>query len=63
MLDLLLRGARLIDGTGAPWIPGDLAIQGRRIVEMGNLRGAKAKEILDLETLSYLGPNGSCPTK
>ena len=42
MLDVLLRGGRLVDGSGAPWVPGDVAIQDDRIVAVGNLPGATA---------------------
>ena len=35
--DLVIRGASLIDGTGAPAVPGDIAIRGERIVAMGDL--------------------------
>ncbi len=27
--DLVLRNARIVDGTGSPWYRGDLAIRGR----------------------------------
>jgi len=32
--DYLIHGGRIVDGTGAPWIMGDLAIRGDRIVAM-----------------------------
>ena len=35
--DLVIRHARLIDGTGAPATSGDLAIRGGRIVAVGQL--------------------------
>src|SRR5712675_193208 len=31
----LIRGARIIDGTGAPWFVSDLRIQDGRIAEIG----------------------------
>lgn len=37
--DLILRGARMIDGTGGPSAQGDLAVTGDRIVAMGDLEG------------------------
>ena len=36
--DLVLRGGKLVDGTGAPWRAGDLAIRGDRIVAVGRLK-------------------------
>ena len=48
MLDVLLRGGRLVDGSGAPWVPGDVAIQDDRIVAVGNLPGATARRIIDV---------------
>lgn len=33
--DLLIRGGRIIDGTGNPWYLGDVGIQGDRIVAVG----------------------------
>jgi hypothetical protein len=32
--DLLLRGGRIVDGTGSPWYRGDLAIAGDTIAAM-----------------------------
>ena len=29
--DFIIRGARVVDGTGAPWFIGDVAIAGDRI--------------------------------
>src|SRR5690606_40680583 len=33
--DVLIRGGRLLDGTGAPWRYADVALRGDRIVEVG----------------------------
>jgi N-acyl-D-amino-acid deacylase len=46
--DLVIRHARLIDGTGAPAISGDLAIRGDRIVALGKLpAGSTARAEID----------------
>lgn len=44
--DLLIRGGRIVDGSGNPWFRGDLAIVGNRIAGVGtNLRGYARKEL------------------
>jgi len=40
--------ARIVDGTGAPWIRGDLGIRGDRIAAMGDLSAASAARRVDL---------------
>ena len=50
--DLILRGATIIDGTGAPRFAGDVAISGTRIAAIGSLEGAQAKRIVDLGGLA-----------
>jgi N-acyl-D-amino-acid deacylase len=39
--DLVIRGARLIDGSGAPARAGDLAVSDDRIVAVGDLRDVR----------------------
>jgi N-acyl-D-amino-acid deacylase len=49
-IDVLIRGARLIDGTGNPWFAADLAIGGERILEIappGQIPQEAAREIVD----------------
>lgn len=41
--DFIISGARIVDGTGAPWVRGDLAISGDRIAAIGDLRNVPAK--------------------
>ena len=45
--DLLIRNARVLDGTGNPWFPADIAVQGGRIVAVGPLPNAAAARIID----------------
>jgi len=45
--DLLIRGGRIIDGTGSPWVRGDVAIRGDRIAAVGVLTGARARDTID----------------
>ncbi|MBV8904727.1 MAG: D-aminoacylase [Acidobacteriia bacterium] len=40
--DFIISGARIVDGTGAPWIIGDIGIRGDHIVAMGDLHDATA---------------------
>lgn len=39
MLDILIRNGQLIDGTGNPSYPVNVAIEGDRIVQVGRLEG------------------------
>ncbi len=50
--DLLIRGGRIVDGTGNPWFEGDVAIRGDRIAAIGHL-GEKvaAKRVIDARGL------------
>jgi N-acyl-D-amino-acid deacylase len=45
--DLLIRNGRILDGTGNPWFPADIAIQGGRIVAIGPLPDAQAARVID----------------
>jgi dihydroorotase/N-acyl-D-amino-acid deacylase len=45
--DVLIRGGRIVDGTGAPWFVGDLGIRSGSIAAIGSLAGAKAAVRID----------------
>ena len=45
--DLLLRGGRVVDGTGAPWFAADVAVRDGRIAAIGRLENASAKRLVD----------------
>jgi N-acyl-D-aspartate/D-glutamate deacylase len=48
--NVLIRHARIIDGTGNPWFYGDVALQGQRIAAItppGALDDAQAAEVVD----------------
>jgi len=49
--DLLLRGGRIVDGTGNPWFEADLAVRGDRIAAIGHLKDATARTTLDVRGL------------
>ncbi len=53
--DILLRNGRLLDGAGNPWVRGDVAIRGDRIVAVGRLDGWRGREEVELGEL-YLAP-------
>ena len=49
-IDVLIRGARIIDGTGNPWRYGDLALAAERIAALtppGMVPAAAAREVVD----------------
>jgi N-acyl-D-amino-acid deacylase len=45
--DILIRGARVLDGSGNPWFPADIGIRDGRIVVVGPLPGATASRVID----------------
>jgi len=48
MFDLIIRNGRVVDGSGAPAMRGDIGICGDRITAWGHLAGAEAKKTLDV---------------
>jgi acyl-homoserine-lactone acylase len=53
--DLVLRGAHVLDGTGAPLVVADVGIRNGRIAAVGDLARASAAETLDVTGL-HLAP-------
>ncbi len=51
MLDILIRNAKVVDGSGGPSYVADIAIEGGRLVEIGRLEGAMAREVIDAQGL------------
>jgi N-acyl-D-aspartate/D-glutamate deacylase len=45
MADLIIRNATIVDGTGAPPRSGDVAVEGGRITEVGEVSGTGNREI------------------
>ena len=50
-LDLLIRGGRIVDGTGNPWFVGDVGIRGDRIARVGRRVYEPAKREIDAANL------------
>lgn len=49
--DLVLSGGRIVDGTGAPWFRGDVAIKGDRIVAVGKVAEGSAARRIEVRDL------------
>lgn len=45
--DVLIRNARVIDGTGNPWFHASVAVKDGRIAAVGRLEGATAARVID----------------
>lgn len=45
--DVVIRGGRVVDGTGSPWYIADVAIQGGKIARIGRVDAAQAKRSID----------------
>ncbi len=48
---MIIRNGRIINGSGNPWVSGDIAIRGDRIAAIGNLANAPAKRVIDASGL------------
>ena len=53
--DLLIRGGRILDGTGNPWFRADIGVLDGRIAALGMLTGATADRVIDA-TGRYVSP-------
>ncbi len=49
--DLILRGSRVVDGTGSPWYRADIAIQGDAIARIAPSITAPAARVIELDGL------------
>ena len=56
MHDLVIRNARIVDGTGAPEFHGDVAISGQTITHVGEVDGGGRREIDAAGNLSTSTP-------
>src|SRR5262252_5178561 len=49
-VDVLIRGARVVDGTGNPWFHGDVALAGEKVLDVlpaGSISAGRAREVVD----------------
>jgi N-acyl-D-amino-acid deacylase len=49
--DLLITGARVVDGSGAPWFLADVAVREGRIAAIGRLAGSPSRRTIDASGL------------
>ena len=49
MFDIIIRGGRIIDGSGSPWYYGDIGIRGERINTIGKLDHVEAHQIIEAD--------------
>ncbi len=49
--DVLITGARIVDGAGNPWFSADVGVRDQRIVDVGNLGNATAETVIDASGL------------
>jgi N-acyl-D-amino-acid deacylase len=47
MFDILIRGGRVYDGTGAPWFHAGVAVQGGKIAAIGPIAASEARRVID----------------
>ena len=45
--DIVIHGGRVVDGTGAPWYTGDVAIKDGKIVAIGRINPAAGRRAID----------------
>ena len=49
--DVLIKNGSIVDGSGNPWVSGDIAIRGDRIAAIGKLGGVHAKRVIEAKGL------------
>src|SRR5881296_1017570 len=53
--DVVIRGGRVLDGTGSPWRVADIGIRGGKIARVGRLGRAKCDRAIDASA-KYVAP-------
>lgn len=49
--DIVIRGGRVVDGTGAPWFRADVGILDGKITDVGRIDPSAAKQVIDAQGL------------
>jgi N-acyl-D-amino-acid deacylase len=49
--DVIIKNGSIIDGSGNPWVSGDIGIRGDRVVAIGKLNHDGAKRVIDAKGL------------
>jgi len=49
LYQLVIRGGRVVDGSGAPWYYGDVAVSGDRIACVGRVGRVEAERVIDAD--------------
>lgn len=52
MLDILIKNAKIVDGTGSPWFNGEIGIKGEDIVSIKYKIDEEAKKVIDADGLT-----------
>ncbi|MBA2340536.1 MAG: amidohydrolase family protein, partial [Pyrinomonadaceae bacterium] len=50
--DLVIKNARIVDGTGNPWFIADIAVKDKRIARIGRIDAASAARTIDAQGLT-----------
>ena len=50
-MDLVIRNGMIFDGNGNPWFRGDVGVEGKRIVAVGDLHGCNADRVIEAKGL------------
>src|SRR5437879_10095961 len=53
--DVVIRGGRVLDGTGAPWRRADIGTRGAKIARVGDIGRSKSAVVIDA-TGKYVAP-------
>jgi N-acyl-D-amino-acid deacylase len=50
-LDIVIKGGKVVDGSGAPWYVSDVGIHDGKIVQIGNISADDASQVIDAKGL------------
>src|SRR3989442_14156376 len=53
--DVVIRGGRVLDGTGAPWRRADIGTRGAKVARVGDVGRSKSAIVMDAPG-KYVGP-------